>query len=400
MGWFSWIKKVVDPVVTAVEEATEAFVQTVVEPLAEAVTNVASSVWETVTKTAAGIAEAVSDAVGGLVDTVSEEAFEVAINTAEHIFDNGYQPSDPDLSRFEPVVPVADQVQSMTIDSADWTTDETIEIRDAVVAAQIGYADYSELFAAGAINADGYVISTEAVYAEAGWLDGIVSWASERFEIIRILEDASSSLLGGFEANVTLTQNIVTGDYFIGIGGTNSLGDVLTDLNLVLGEDTGASEVAITDMIGQFFADDIEAGATVNLSGHSLGGAEAVLQYRDDPDMFDHVYAIQAVGIGGFDGTYYDQTIWDGMGDANITEITGDDPGTDFNDLVTYWGHIGAGTTYHVAEVENAVDDGNFFEDLELVDAHLLDNLWASLPGGQDPVLPVIDNGADSFDFA
>lgn len=400
MGWFSWIKKVVDPVVTAVEEATEAFVQTVVEPLAEAVTNVASSVWETVTKTAAGIAEAVSDAVGGLVDTVSEEAFEVAINTAEHIFDNGYQPSDPDLSRFEPVVPVADQVQSMTIDSADWTTDETIEIRDVVVAAQIGYADYSELFAAGAINADGYVISTEAVYAEAGWLDGIVSWASERFEIIRILEDASSSLLGGFEANVTLTQNIVTGDYFIGIGGTNSLGDVLTDLNLVLGEDTGASEVAITDMIGQFFADDIEAGATVNLSGHSLGGAEAVLQYRDDPDMFDHVYAIQAVGIGGFDGTYYDQTIWDGMGDANITEITGDDPGTDFNDLVTYWGHIGAGKTYHVAEVENAVDDGNFFEDLELVDAHLLDNLWASLPGGQDPVLPVIDNGADSFDFA
>ncbi len=399
MGWFSWIKKVVDPVVQAVEQATEVFIQTVVEPVVEAVTAAASSVWEAVTTTAAGIVDAVTEAVGGLIDNVSEEAFEVAINTADHIFENGYQPNNPDLSRFEPVVPEAEQVQSTTIDSAAWTTDETTEIRDAVVVAQIGYADYSDLFAAGAINADGYVISTEAVYAEAGWLDGIVNWASERFEIIRILEDASSSLLGGFEANVTLTQNIVTGDYFVGIGGTSSFGDILSDLNLVLTEDTGASEIAITQMIGQFFADDIEDGATVNLSGHSLGGAEAVLQYRDDPDMFDHVYAIQSVGIGGFDGTYYDQEIWDGVGDANITEITGDDPGTDFNDLVTYWGHIGAGTTYHVAEVENAVDDGNFFEDLELVDAHLLDNLWASLPGGQDPVVPDPVMTSDGFDY-
>jgi len=398
VGWFSWISNVVKPVVNAVEQAT-VFVQTVVEPVVNTVTSVASSVWEAVTTTAEAIAEAVTDAVGSLIDTVSAEAIEVAIDTIETSFDNGYTPNNPDLKRFEPVVPENEQLQSSTIDSADWTATEVTEIRDAVVAAQIGYADYSELLAAGAVDAEGYVVNSNTLYQEAGWLDGIVNWANERFDIIRVLEDSSSSFLAGYEANVTLAQNTATNEYFIAIGGTSSVGDVVTDLNLIFSEDTGASEDAITDMINQLFTDNIGADAIVNLVGHSLGGAEAVLQYRDDPDLFDQVYAVQAVGIGGFDGTYYDQNVWGGVGDANITEITGFDADTDFNDLVTWWGHTGAGQTYNVANVENAVDEGNFFEDLELVDAHLLDNLWASLPGGQDPIIPETAP-IDNFDFA
>ena len=395
MGWFNWISKVIDPVVNAVEKVAETFVQTVIEPLSNAIT----SIWEGVTATVDKIVEVVTDVVGSLIDTSSEAAIEAAFEIIETTFDNGFVPDNPDLSRFEPVVPEAEQVQSVTIDSADWTETETIEIRDAVVAAQIGYADYSDLLAVGAVDIDGYVIDSGALYEQAGWLDGIVDWASERFDIIRVLEDASSSLLAGFEANVTLLQNNATNEYFIAAGGTNSFGDVQSDINLIFSEDTGASEDAISGIINTFFEDDIADDAVVNLAGHSLGGAEVVLQYRDDPDLFDHVYAIQAVGIGGFDGTFYDQNIWDGVGDANITEITGFDDDTDFNDLVTSFGHIGAGQTFNVAEVVNAVDEEDFFSDLELVDSHLLDNLWASLPGGQNPNIPDPEVSTDIFDF-
>ncbi|MEJ6402974.1 hypothetical protein [Yoonia sp. 2307UL14-13] len=398
MGWFSWLrKKVVEPVVEAVEEAAETFVEKVIEPVVEVVTTVVDTVVQTVTATVDKVVDAVTEAVGGAIEGASEAVFEATLNVADNIFENDYQPINPDLSRFEPVAALEDQVQSVTIDSNNMSAAEIVELRDATVAAQIGYADYSDLFEAGAVNIDGYVTDLDLFYAENGWLDGLVNWASDRFEIIRVLEDASSSLLGGFEANVTLTQNTETGEYFIGIGGTASLGDVISDISLVLGEDTGSSEDAITGMIAQFFEDDIADGAIVNLTGHSLGGAEAVLQYRDDPDLFDHVYAIQAVGIGGFDGTFYDRNIWDGVGDANITELTGDDAGTDFNDLVTSWGHIGAGTTYHIADVITAEDDGGFFRDLEVADSHLIDNVWASLPGGQDPVVPTT---SDMFDFA
>ena len=205
MGWFNWISKVIDPVVNAAEKVTEAFVQTVIEPLS----NVITSIWDGVTATVDKIVEVVTDAVGSVIDTSSEVAIEAAFEIIETAFDNGFVPDNPDLSRFEPVVPEAEQVQSVTIDSADWTETETIEIRDAVVAAQIGYADYSDLLAVGAVDIDGYVIDSGVLYEQAGWLDGIVDWASERFDIIRVLEDASSSLLAGFEANVTLLQNNV-----------------------------------------------------------------------------------------------------------------------------------------------------------------------------------------------
>lgn len=373
MGWRNWWKKAAEKVVETVE-----------------------SVVDFVTATASSVIDAVTGAVGNLIDGVSDKAIEAAIESADAAFEN-YTPANPDLTRFEPVVPDAEQVQSTTAESADWSNSELTEVRDAVAAAQLGYADYSDLLAAGAVDADGYVINSDILYDAAGWLGGIVDWASDRFEIVRVLEDASSSLFGGYEANVTLIENNATGEYFIAVGGTASLPDVLSDINLLLTEDTGASEDAISDMIAQFFADDIADGATVNLAGHSLGGAEAVLQYRDDPDAFDQVYAIQSVGIGGIDGTYYDRNVWDGVGDANITEITGDDAGSDFNDLVTYWGHIGAGQTYHVEDVIQADDEDEFFSDLDLVDSHLLDNLWASLPGGENPILPEIETDVFMF---
>jgi hypothetical protein len=382
VGLFNWIKeKIIEPVIDVAEAAVDFVVDKVVTPVIDTVTDSALK------------------AVGDLADQAGEAAVDVVLDTLDHTFDNGYVPIDPDFSRFEPVVTETGQVQSTTIDSADWTETETVEIRDALVAAQIGYSDYTDLLAAGAVDIDGYVIDSEILLEESGWLDGIDGWIDDRFEIIRVLEDSSSSFIGGFEANVTLAENVETGEFFIAIGGTNSLGDVATDISLVLSEDTAGSQDAIADLIDDFFENDIDAGAFVNIVGHSLGGAEAVLQYRDNPDLFDHVYAVQSVGIGGVDGTFFDQNIWDGVGDENVTEITGFDDGSDFNDLVTFWGHIGAGQTYNVADVVNADDEADFFRDLEFVDSHLLDNLWASLPGGQDPELPDTFIPADSFDF-
>jgi len=399
MGWFNWFKAVVTPVVQAVEETVEFVKETVIDPIVDTVTQAVETVVEAVKTTAEKVVEEVEDAIGSLIDTTGEAAIDLVIEKVEDVVGEGYVPVDPDLSRFEPVSALAEQVPSQTIKSVDWTLDQEIEVRDAIVAAQIGYADYSELFAAGAVDADGYVLDAELVYETEGWLDGIVTWADDRFEIIRVLEESSSSFLASFEANVTLLQNNVTNEYYISVGGSDGFGDALSDITLILSEDTGASEDAISAIIAEFFEDDIEDGAIVNLAGHSLGGAEVVLQYRDNPELFDDVYAVQAVGIGGFDGTHYDQTIWDGIGDANITEITGDDPGNDFNDLVTSWGHIGAGQTFHVEEVILASDEPDLLRDLEVIDAHLLDNLWASLPGGEMPDLPVIDPGADVFAF-
>lgn len=399
MGWFNWFKAVVTPVVQAVEETVDFVKEKVIDPIVDTVTQTVETVIEAVTTTAERVVEEVEEAIGSLIDTTSAAAIDLVIEKVENAVGDGYVPVNPDLTRFEPVSALEDQVQSQTIQSAQWSLDQQIEVRDAIVAAQIGYADYSELLAAGAVNADGYVLDAALVYETEGWLDGIVTWADDRFEIIRVLEDSSSSFLAGFEANVTLLQNTATGEYYISVGGSDGFGDAISDISLILSEDTGASEDAISAMIATFFEDDIEDGGIVNLAGHSLGGAEVVLQYRDNPELFDDVYAVQAVGIGGFDGTHYDQTVWDGIGDANITEITGDDPGNDFNDLVTSWGHIGAGQTFHVEEVILASDEPDFLRDLDLIDAHLLDNLWASLPGGEMPDLPTPDMGADAFAF-
>ena len=373
MGFFSWLT---DPVTDAVDATTNFVQDRIFDPIADAAT----------------------DATGWVIDETSEAAIKALMTGLDDTFKGPYRPIDRNLSRFDTVADEADQKQAETINSEDWTADQTIEIRDAVVAAQLGYSDHSDLFDAGAVDADGYVIDVDQLYETGDWNAGLSLWAEERFEVIRVLEE-EDNLFSGYEANVTLLLNTAEDEYYISVGGTNSIGDTFSDISLVLSEDTGASEEAISEIIDQLFADDIPDGATVNLAGHSLGGAEVVLQYRENSEAFDDVYAVQAVGIGGFDGTYYDREIWDGVGDANITEITGDDAGTDFNDLVVSWGHIGAGQTFHVEDVNLASDGSDFFSDLDLVDSHLLDNLWASLPGGETPDLPAMDTTADAFLF-
>ncbi len=397
MGWFSRFKKkfvepvvdaVVDTIVTPIVEVTTTVIDTVydviVEPVVSTVSSAVTSVVEFVTEGASTLA---STAVNAFI----EYAPAVALDGITTFIDTYYSPNDINTSDYEPVVPQADRVQHETITSDTWSDAETTLVRDAVALGQLGYADYSDLFDAGAVDADGYVFNDAAVYDFYDWNDGLEDWTSNRFDIVRT-QEATIELV--YEANVTLLQNLDTSDYFISIGGTSSVEDAITDAALVF-FGTTFSQFAISDIIAGFFEDDIAQDATVNLVGESLGGAEALLQYRTNPDQFDEVFAVVSAGLGGFEGTYYDRNIWDGMGDPNITEINGNDAGTDFNDLVTSLGHIGAGQTYFIEDVIQAA--GN--TDNEFIDSHMTDNLWASLPGGEFPELPVTDTSADTFEF-
>ncbi len=394
-GFWNWLGDVVSPVVEAVQQVKDTIEEAIVEPLIEASQEFAEAVTEFTSNGITAAAETVVDWLAPLLEPAGEEAIEAVIDGLDAKFANDYQPVDSDFSRFDPVVPEAEQVAHQTIDSNDMTIAEQVEVRDAVVAATFGYADYSVLLEGGSIDEDGYILDAELFYSEAGlyedWMPGMQEWADERFEVIRVQEAIDGGFIDGYQANVTLTQSTVTGEYFVCIGGTDSFDDLWSDLSLILGEDTGDSQDAVSDIIGGFYADDIPDGAVVNLAGQSLGAAEALLQYQDNPDAYDDVYAIQAVGLGGFDGTYYDQYVWDGMGDPNIIEINADDADTDINDLITSWGHIGAGTTYQVDDLVTASESATFAHDLELVDAHLLDNLWASLPEGELPEIPSDD---------
>ncbi len=395
MGWFSRFKqKFVDPVVDAV-------VEIVVEPIVEVATSVVETVYEVVVEP---VVDAVTSAVAFLTDsalsfadTVSTAVIEyapaVAYDAILSFVNTAYDDDDINVDQFKPVAPESEQVQHRTITDDVWTVEETNMVRDAVALSQVGYADLSDLIAAdtGAVDLDGYVIDQGAVFDFYDWNEGEEDWLDSQFEIIRI-QEAEIELV--YEANVTLLQSYETQEYFVSIGGTASIADAITDAALVF-FGTTFSQFAISDIIADFFENDIAEDATVNLVGESLGGAEALLQYQSAPDLFDEVFLVNSAGLGGFEGTYYDQNMWDGTGDANITEITGDDDGTDFNDLVTSLGHIGAGQTYYVEEIVQAA--GN--DDNEFIDSHMNDNFWASLPGGENPELPLTDSSADVFEF-
>lgn len=410
MGWFSrFIKKVVAPIVEPIVEVVETVfiepvVAYVVEPVLAVVTFVETEMIQPVVET---LSQAVSTAVDFIVEgatTIVDTIVDVTINFAPDValtaiewwIDNKLNTEGFDFSRFDPVDGAPTKKHEI-IHIADWTEEETVTIRDVVALTQVAFADFSELFdpSVAAVDAMGYVIDETALYEYETWLDGIEGWVQDRFDIIRVQEATLAPL---YEANVTLFQNKASGDYTIGIGGTDGVSDIVTDAVLAFyGTTPGAN--AITGIIADFFANDIEGGetATVNLMGTSLGGAEARLQYEMTPQLFDEVYLLNSAGIGGFQGTYYDRNIWskDKIGDARITEITGDDPGTDFNDLVTSLGHIGAGQTYFIDEIVNAVE----FDGTEFEDSHLNQNVWASLPGGENPDLPIIETSEDVFVF-
>ena len=395
MGWFSRLKeKLVDPVVDAVVEhiidpivdAAETVYETIVEPVVSSVSSAVSEAIDFISSSASSFGSTVANA---FLEFAPAVAFDAIIGFVNKVYDD----DDIDVDQFEPVVPEDEQVQHRTITDDVWTEEETVIVRDAVALSRVGYADYSDLVAAdvGAVDLDGYVIDQGAIFDFYDWNTGTEDWVDNRFEVIRVQEAAVELV---YEANVTLLQSYDTAEYFISIGGTANLEDAITDVALTF-FGTTFSQFAIGDIIADFFANDIEQGATVNLVGESLGGAEALLQYQSEPEQFDEVFLVNSAGLGGFEGTYYDQNLWDGVGDANITEITGDDEGTDFNDFVTSLGHINAGQTFFVEEIIQAA--GN--NDNEFIDSHLNENFWASLPGGENPILPINDSSADVFDF-
>ncbi|WP_208353920.1 hypothetical protein [Pseudaestuariivita rosea] len=300
---------------------------------------------------------------------------------------------DPD--RYDAFEVVGEEVPQETIEVSDFADSDYDVIRDALITSRHGYLDQSELQDEGLVDADGYVTDLDGIYdfvsrdsflpfQDEAWLDSEVTYARESFELLRVVEEKGFSPNGGlYEANVSLMRDLDTGEYVISIGGTSSLSDVNTDIvGLFLAGNTLEHGEAVNRIVADMFANDIPAGANVDISGHSLGAAAALELYDSNPGAFDEVFVVQAVGLGGADGTYYDQYRADGVGDESIIEIFGDDPGEDFNDVVTYWGHVGSGTVYDLGDNVVNADNG---PSNEFLDSHLLDNLWATV---------------DSFDFA
>lgn len=410
MGWFSWFrKKVVKPVVETVVEVVntvivEPIIEHVVEPVVTVVTEIAEAVVPPIIDVVqSGFAVAkdyVITQATKLAFAVANGVTDVAFKTMIDIWDTAVDKIGPkldaDYTEFEVV---GQAVAHVTYDTADISVETEVELRDAIVTAQVGHADYDVFLDAGAIDADGYVTDEVLFYETGEWYAPLENWAEQRFDVIRVVEANSDFFIPTYESNVVLMQNVVDDTYYIAVGGTVGLADIITDINLVIEGTTGDSVAAISGIIDMLFEEDIPENASVVLSGMSLGGAEVVLQYRNNPEAFDHVYAISSAGLGGIKGTYYDENVWDGMGDEKITEINGDDPGYDFNDLVTSLGHVGAGQTYFIDEIIQAPGDIQLTAQLEVGDTHNLGNIFASLPNGATSDVPLGDTAEDAFMF-
>ena len=405
MGWFSrWVKKVTKPVIElVVEPIVEIFVEPIIQHVVTPVfsfveTAIMDPVVETLSTAVSKAVNFISDGAAALAETVVDLAIKyvpaVALEALKYWVNNEYNPGDANFDAFKPV-DGAELKQHEKIYVEDWTAEDVTLARDVIALSQVAFADFSELSASNvsAVNEKGYVVDQDALYEYENWHTGIESWVQDRYEIIRVQE---ATLAPFYEANVVLFQDKLSGDYTIGIGGTDGLNDIVTDIALTLfGETPGKN--AVTNIIDGFFAKDIQGGvdATVNIVGASLGGAESLLQYKENPDYFDDVFVLVSAGLGGVAGTYYDQNVWDGLGDANITEFNEDDGEVDANDFVTSLGHVGAGTTYLLDEIVDSTE----FESSPLVNAHLNHNLWASLPGGEYPDLPPTETSEDVFLF-
>lgn len=396
---FNWLGNLFAPVVESVVAWATPILEPILTPLVQFLGPILGPAFEALGPVLEPILQPLIRFLEPILEPLGEATAAGLMRGLDQQFRNNYQPEDSNLSRFEPVVPESEQVHQVIKADTSLTQSELNETRDAMIASRIGYADHSELRDKGVLDGQGYVVNEAAFYREAAvktslpltgenWSQSEIAWAQENFEVIRVLEQSGGSQFGGYEANVTLMKHTKTGEYFISVGGTDSVADALTDFNLIVNADTGPSRAAIRGMINTMLREDVPADAVVNLSGHSLGGAEVIQQYRDTPHRFDHVYALNAVGTGGFDGTYYENYVWDKKGDPNVTEIRGDDAGTDFNDLVNYWGVIGAGRVIDLGDIPNVGESEVFGPDLELLDAHLLGNMWAALPqnGRPDPV--------------
>ena len=420
MGWFSrFVTKVVKVVAEPIETfIIEPIVANVIEPVVTTtssffssgiswgfntfvnpVIEVVETISTTVSNAVATLTDAGSNIAAKLADIVVDLGLEVGYKVLATYVDKYHDVSDTDFSRFEPVVDASEQIKNTETLLRDWSDDEVIMARDTIAITQGGFADYSKLRDAevAILDDQGYVLDGQqaALYEETDWNPGIEDWLQDRFEIIRV-QEARIPLV--YEANVSLFRDLETKEYFISIGGTDLSGveDLFTD-GILLGAGETLSQFAISDIIEDFFAHDIEEGFDVNLAGASLGGAEALLQYQASPDLFDEVFLLVPAGIGGLDGAHYERNLWDEngrIGDSNITEINARTPTADINDFITSLGHVGAGQTFIIDEVQASQYSDD--PDAPFV-SHLNTNLWASLPGGDHPDLPTGTDDAFIF---
>lgn len=173
------------------------------------------------------------DVTKNAVDAFLEFAPEVALDGILYFVDNVYDVKDIDVSAFAPIVTEDERVEHETITSDEWTIEETIAVRDALALSQIGYVGFSDLVdeCVGADDASGYLIDEDALYANHDWNDGIVTWTQDCFDIARVQEVTLDFVR---EANFTLVQGNETLEYYITIGGTDSLEDVVTNAALAV----------------------------------------------------------------------------------------------------------------------------------------------------------------------
>lgn len=418
MGWFSKLFKkivapivepivklvtpIVEPVIKVLAPVVTAVVKPIVDAVAEPIVKIGESIFKGIdSKLVQPILDAVDSAVTGAFDFVSKSVNAIATGVIEaaiklaptvafelisYLVDKKFDPKWVNVDDFKPVKGAV-LVQHETVSVNKWTADEIDMVRDVTALTQAGFADLSDLSALPVkpVDAKGYITNTSAFFASVNWHSGIERWVQEKFDFIRVQEATISPL---FEANVSLLREKATGEYTITIGGTASISDIVTDAVLTFAGTTPGTK-AIAKIIADFFKNDIVGGkdAHVNLMGTSLGGAEARLQYQAAPDLFDKVFLMLSAGIGGIAGTHYDRNMWKGVGDAKITEVNGNEAGTDANDFVTALGHIGAGKTYFIDDLARSSEHAaNPFSD-----PHLNHNFWASIPGGEYPTTSTVD---------
>lgn len=295
-----------------------------------------------------------------------------------------YQLEDPNWASF---IPKGKRVDRQIHSLGKLSGEEINEIKDAMVATRFAYSDYSVLLGEGLLDEKGKVLDLDQFYERAAriayfpyhdvnWSAGEINWARKRFEIIAIREADGSDFGALYQGNLALSRSLVSGAYYIGIAGTDSIPDVVTNTYMI---PYGNQRFPSADLIDEWFRDLIPQGAKVILAGHSLGGSEVVLNYFWNPSRYAHVYPIQALGIGGRDGTFYSLYQDDGRGDPKITEIIGDDSGEDFNDMVVSWGYIPTGRVLCIDRTINVGESESFGPDLDFFDSHFLGNMWATL---------------------